>query len=350
MRNLCPLRISAILDVMRRIEERDAAAVASGALRAYRPVTAGLSMQNFCLFQNLPRKSLRNRRKESATLGNRQRNSPFERVGTISIQWTFRSFCAYYISFISIRQVNMIRFSKSDSSIGFVARRETNGPEARMLRAFLKEFLKDLENDSRRGEIAVFYEPMLPTGFPDRVVVRYDERAFDGWNDSRETLITNDLKILHHLTLAGPVSSDCIRMTLGFDYRQIVQSLERLNKAGMVDLVAGRWKAKPASSTFGVKEITAIEAKISDWTGALQQASLNQTFATASYVLTPCFTPPPSAQCLAASRGIGIFAFSSAAGRRRIKAARSAFRPVSYTPWLFNEWIGRKLAKRRRSA
>ena len=244
----------------------------------------------------------------------------------------------------------MILFEKSDSSIGVVTRRETRGPEARMLRAFLKRFLEDLDNGPRQGNIAVFNEPMLPTGFPDRVVVRYDARPFDGWNESRKFLTTADLKILHHLTVAGPNPSASLRDSLGFDFRQILQSLERLNAAGLVDLVSGRWKAKPLSSVFGVKEITAIEAKISDWPGALQQASLNQTFATKSYVLTPCFVPPPSAQSLAVSRGIGIFAFSSKTGSKRIKAAHPVFRPVSYTPWLFNEWIGRKLAKRRRSA
>ena len=244
----------------------------------------------------------------------------------------------------------MIHFTKSDSSIGFVARRETKGPEAHMLSAFLKGFLEELEDHPRRGSIAVFNEPMLPTGFPDRVIVRYDERPFNGWNDFRKNLTTIDLKILHHLTGAGSISSDAIQSSLGFSSRQILKSLERLNEAGLVNLVSGKWKAKPISEVFGVKEITAIEAKISDWPGALQQASMNQTFATKSYVLTPCFVPPPVAQSLAESRGIGIFAFSFESGVRRIKAAHSIYRPVSYTPWLFNEWIGRKLAKRRRSA
>ena len=252
-------------------------------------------------------------------------------------------------TFVTPRDI-MILFAKSDSSIGYVARRETKGPEARMLHAFLRTYLAKEANNPRGGSIAVFNEPMLPTGFPDRVVVRYDTKPFDEWNEFRKSLTTADLKILHHLTVAGPNPSAALRASLGFDFRQILQSLERLNAAGLVDLVSGRWKAKPLSSVFGVKEITTIEAKISDWPGALQQASLNQTFATNSYVLTPCFVPPPSAQSLAVSRGIGIFAFSAETGAKRLKAANPEFRPVSYTPWLFNEWIGRRLAKRRRSA
>ncbi len=244
----------------------------------------------------------------------------------------------------------MILFAKSDSSIGFVARRETKGPEARMLHAFLRAYLAKEVNRPCGGSIAVFNEPMLPTGFPDRVIVRYDETRYAHWEESRKKLTSVDLRILHHLTVCGPAPSEALRTMLGFDWRRLIQSLEHLNASGLVDLVAGAWKARTVSSVFGIREITSIEAKMSDWTGALQQASLNQTFATKSYVLTPCFAPPPGARSFADDRGIGIFAFSPAAGMRRVKAAQTFFKPVSYAPWLFNEWIGRRLAKRRRSA
>lgn len=101
------------------------------------------------------------------------------------------------------------------------------------------------------------------------------------------------------------------------------------------------WRAAPVRQVFAARRIIAFEAKISDWPGVLEQASLNRWFASESYVLAP--RGPRDPAILTAIRSLGIGLWIEGERRPSIPVSRrGASRPISYASWLFNEWAWRE--------
>ena len=111
--------------------------------------------------------------------------------------------------------------------------------------------------------------------------------------------------------------------------------------------------ARPSSikKVYGIRKIKAIEAKISDWNNVFQQALMNRLFASESYVLTPVSKPSTPIFEHAKQNGIGIFSLPQGEKfKTKWKPKLTSGLPVSYASWLFNEWIGRRLAQGERMA
>jgi hypothetical protein len=90
---------------------------------------------------------------------------------------------------------------------------------------------------------------------------------------------------------------------------------------------------------FAIRRIIAIEAKISEWRAALDQAFVNTWFTPESYILVPMIPKGAMLFDAAIQRGIGVLS-----KERPCLVPRKLGRPRSYASWLFNEWTWRLAA------
>ena len=236
--------------------------------------------------------------------------------------------------------MNVMEFNGSELRIGLVARNGTAGPEANLVEAF-KSYVPACFR-WKIGDVALFHEPQMETGFPDLVVVQYIPEAFTDWSARRSELRPLDLKVMHHLLHVRDADSRELIGTLGIGARALLAALERLLDANMITRSRSKWLPRPLKAVFGVRTIVAVEAKIKNWPGAFRQGQLNLWFASESYVLSPIEKPGRAALERSHRTGVGILLLN--ANRvRRLRSARKSRIPASYGSWVFNEWIGRHL-------
>lgn len=241
----------------------------------------------------------------------------------------------------------VLEFKKSDADIGISIRMQAKGPEAVLLNEFVEQYADKLT--SLKKHYALFFEPLVPTGYPDLVMVTYNPKKYKSWIKERAALSVLDLKVLHHLYFVKGSTSEVIENQLGLESKQLLQILEKLLDALLLKRSRNRWVPVSLQNSYGINNIKTIEAKISDWSGVLQQANMNRWFSSESCVLSPVLNPSTQVITKAKKSGIGIYSMSSSKIRIKIiqKPLRSTGLPVSYASWLFNEWIGRQLFRER---
>lgn len=242
----------------------------------------------------------------------------------------------------------LLEFKRSDSEIGISARTQIEGPESDLLNEFVEQYIDKLGASKRH--YALFYEPLLPTGYPDLVIVSYSPQKYESWTGERAKLGVLELKVLHHLYFVKGATSSSIEQQLGIDGRLLLKILERLLDASLVRRTKQQWLPRSLSVSYGISNIQTIEAKISDWRSALSQADMNRWFSSESYVLSPVSKPTEQVLNGARTRGVGIYSMPSSERAKIIqKPVRLGGLPISYASWLFNEWIGRQLSINRRT-
>ncbi len=244
--------------------------------------------------------------------------------------------------------VNLLEFKNSDPGIGISTRAQIEGPESVLVNEFVEQYASTL--CALKKHYALFYEPLLPTGYPDLVIVTYKPHKYESWADERSKLSVLELKVLHHLYFVGGSTSMLMEQQLGLESRLLLRSLERLMDASMVKRSRQKWFPMPLSGAYGISNIKTIEAKISDWQGAISQAGMNRWFSSESYILSPVSKPSRQVLNSAKTNGIGIYSMPSSTRARKIqKPERLSGLPVSYASWLFNEWIGRQLSRNQKA-
>jgi hypothetical protein len=216
---------------------------------------------------------------------------------------------------------------------GILFRKGRSGPEQDLVDWFL-----DLHAvKPKKGErLTIFREPRLPSGFPDLVVVVWNESVAAEWAAERRSILPSDLRLMQHLATAGPVRILDLKLLFG---PETERSLSRLERADMVVLQKGQWRARALSRTFAIRRIVAIEAKVAEWRAALDQAFINTWFTPESYVLVPAIPRGGSLLETALKHGIGVLSKE----KPRLVERRER-QPRSYASWLFNEWIWRLAA------
>ncbi len=207
------------------------------------------------------------------------------------------------------------------------------GPEADLVDWFMSQ----ASLEPPRGCCATaFREPRLASGSPDLVVVFWRQKAMDEWKAERVHIEDVDIRTMQFLVQHGHATVEELSTIFS---TPVEASIDRLHQAGMVRRMADGWRPRALSRCFAVREIIALEAKVSDWATALEQAFLNTWFASQSYVLVPHV--PRGGRLLdeAASRGLGVW--TRQAGRRLQATTSVTGLPISYASWLFNEWAWR---------
>lgn len=210
------------------------------------------------------------------------------------------------------------------------ARRRRPGPEADLVDWFLEAWPLITPDGCR---VTAFREPRIESGFPDLVLVVWDVIAAKRWNPLRAQLTKLDFRLMQFLINEDTSSYENLVNVFS---RRVNRHLARLEASEMVYEENGCWKAKCLSNIFAARHIVAIEAKMTHWTAALEQATLNTWFASMSNVLFPSIPKCESFLRSAHSRGIGIWTQSDCTERKLMP--ESSRLPISYASWLFNEW------------
>lgn len=238
-----------------------------------------------------------------------------------------------------------LEFKVCDSSIGYHARKVTLGPESDLVKAFLENGLEGKGYSFASERMAVFIEPKIDSGFPDIVLAEYNHSFFDIWNDARNELSCDELRMLSYLYSVEGADFSKIRGAMRVNAVSAAHSLELLIDADLIDrdLRSRVWRPRPLDEAFGVKRLIAIEAKVRNNDVVLEQASLNRWFASESYALTPV-APQREFKDRAHRVGVGMVTVAKDRTFRKCVGARRFLLPSSYASWQFNEWIGRRLA------
>lgn len=207
------------------------------------------------------------------------------------------------------------------------------GPEKELVGAFLS----DLPFSAPRGcNTTIFCEPRIESGVPDLVIVFWNQKVARRWTRERLGLTKDDIRLAHYMYQVGCISSAELQARY---LRPVKPILGRLEAAGLIRSKAGMWISRPLADSFAAKRIIAIEAKMSQWTRALQQAYHNTWFASDSFILWPRQQQPAQIETAASTFGVGV---CTPGGRLTFPSNHaSGALPRSYVSWLFNEWAWR---------
>ncbi|EHF1094954.1 hypothetical protein J0S19_001609, partial [Enterococcus faecalis] len=231
-------------------------------------------------------------------------------------------------------------FDENQKDIGLYTRTNTLGKEYDLVVEFISYYREYFFRYNKRKKLAIFIEPKIESAFPDIVIASYDDGAFNQWKSVRNTINTQDLKILTILIKNKGCKSEYLS-ELGFSDNQILKSLEKLIDCEMVFRSKEQWKPRRLDSYFGIKQLIAVEAKISDIKSVYSQTLMNTWFASESYALTISKKPHDQTKDMFYEKGLGLYTKSDKF--RKIIPAKKMSLPTSYISLQFNEWIGKSL-------
>lgn len=238
--------------------------------------------------------------------------------------------------------MDIIEVRDNYSALGISSRPITEGQEFDMVSEFI-DFKKESFKPSDHKQLAIFVETKINNAYPDVIFTEYNPAKYENWNSNRNKLTTADLKLLHFIYSKRNVTSQRIVKDLSIQYKTLLSSLEALIDAKLIDRVGGYWVIPDKREIFGVKRIEAVEAKISKWEMVMQQAIVNKSFASESFVLSKRKRIPDEKVVERMNAfGIGIYLYDSKqfscyspAGHNRL--------PSNYNSIYLNECIGRIL-------
>ena len=246
---------------------------------------------------------------------------------------------------------DMIRESKSFmhvmevydnyKKIGIDYRPITEGEENEMVRGFIEYRKESFAKRKTDNGMMIFTETKINQSYPDIIFIEYIHQKYDNWCEKRNMLVKDDYKVLHFIYQRNSVTSQQIIKGLNISYQKLLLSIESLIDAKLVDRLDGEWAILNKKDMFGVKKIETVEAKISNWNKVIQQALINKSFASESFVLSKRKRFPKQRDVeMANSFGIGIYLFDSNKYSQISKAKYSKF-PLNYNSIYLNECIGR---------
>src|SRR5262245_24424108 len=110
-------------------------------------------------------------------------------------------------------------------SVGAVCGAQRLGPEADLVDWFLETFPLSTPAGCRS---TIFREPRVATGFPDLVIVHWNEQSTEGWAPERHRLTDADMRVMHCLVEQRSVEEEVLKSWFSSD---IGRRLERLAAA-----------------------------------------------------------------------------------------------------------------------
>ena len=231
-------------------------------------------------------------------------------------------------------------FYENNENIGLKTRTNTYGKEYDLVWEFISYYEKRFYRYNKNNKLAVFVEPKIESTFPDIVLASYNETSYAEWSTTRNLLSVQELKILSILINKRSCDGEYF-IKLGYDAKQVLKSLEHLLDCGLIKRTARAWQVEPTNSFFGIKQLMAIEAKVSDVRSVYEQTLLNTWFASESYALLPVKQPQNSTRELFHKNGLGLY--TKPDGFKKVVHAQKKSLPTSYVSLQFNEWIGKSL-------
>jgi hypothetical protein len=183
-------------------------------------------------------------------------------------------------------------------------------------------------------------EPEIATGVPDLVAV-YHRLAVA--TAGTEHLGQLHFRVLHQLWRGGGACLEDLSALINLSVKALERTVGELLEAGLVWVRGEHFSARSLAAIFPARHIIAVEAKMTDWRGAVEQARMNLWFASESYILVPSRINLASVVEFAASVDVGVLAFD---GRRTRRCSRPQPRqiPASFGSWVLGEWSVRQHA------
>lgn len=226
--------------------------------------------------------------------------------------------------------------------IGLKSRICREGPELKLVEEFIYEIPKIFK--PKKNKLALFIEPLIEGAYPDIIVTEYNPKIIDSWKEQRNLLNNIDFKIFENLRQHGGLTSAELFKNTNHNYKVLLQSIEKLYDAGLIERKQEKWKPKPLDETYAVKRLVSIEAKMNEWKTLLSQADANQWFASESYALSSVKNPRESTINKFKDYGIGLYSLSNQKLVKLSEAKKQSL-PKSYMSWMFNEWVGRYVSQ-----
>ncbi len=225
--------------------------------------------------------------------------------------------------------------------IGINTRKITQGLEFEMVKEFI-QYKKNKFKPTSMNKLMIFIEPQINNSYPDIVFVQYNPNGFENWIPTRSKLTKSDYKICYHIYVTKRIEATEIVTQLGVSWKDTMLSIERLYDSGLIIRYKNKWCIKD-KSVFNVKRIEAIEAKINNLDIVFQQALVNKTFASESYILSNMSKNIDEEKLEKYGKfGIGLYSQVDKKFDLLKKPIKSSF-PVSFNSIYFNEWIGKVL-------
>jgi hypothetical protein len=213
------------------------------------------------------------------------------------------------------------------------ARTPVDGPEKTLLyKAIGNGLLRQRQLDRR-----VYIEPRMPTGYPD-IVIAYSSTRNTCCNPTRKMLKVSHLRVAQQIYHCQGVHFENLCEVLAIPRKHLKSIVSDLMHAGLIWRRGNYLATRSIKDIFPVREIVAVECKVSDWRGALRQAQSNVWFASESYILIPENSTLPSVKEACELSGIGLLVFT---GEEVINMQSAKKHPIpsSYGSWIVNEWV-----------
>jgi len=187
-------------------------------------------------------------------------------------------------------------------------------------------------------------EPYTGFGYPDLILVLWDHKIGDFWNEERNKLTNNDLKIAQHLyNCKNFKSKEDLSKELGFSVNQIKKILDNLyqSQITVMNKKGDKVKLRNKSEIFFIKDIITIEAKLKNWKDALFQASNSGYFSSEVYTLFPDKIVNDNVLKSYSDTDVGIITYESE--YQIIRPSSKKKTPITLNGWQFNEMVGRMI-------
>lgn len=207
------------------------------------------------------------------------------------------------------------------------------GPERDLVQRFLSQWNIDIPKGSR---VTLFEEPKLESGFPDLVAVVWNQKVMAKMHEGHKHLKIQDVRVQHYLYLVGRSTIEDLVMIYG---PTVHRSIERLHETKILKISKHSVQVNKLPELYAVTNIVAIEAKVSEWKMALDQAVRNLWFASDSFVLLPYI--PRGSKVLELATGLNIGVRWPGSPPISLVASKESSLPISYASWLFNLWCWR---------
>lgn len=231
----------------------------------------------------------------------------------------------------------IIDSTSSPKHLGLTLRTQRPGAESELLQSFLEQFKIRVPSGHK---VTLFKEPRIASGYPDLVIVVWNAKTTEQWHPLRTCLQPTDLRVLHFLSTQDKVQRTELIALFG---NQVALTIDKLEASQMVRVRGATIQSRQLSKVYAVRHIFAVEAKVSEWKGALEQASINRWFATSSNILMPKVPRGSMLLAQAETLGIGVWSIEDSILDARFRPTSPC--PVSYASWLFNEWVWRAHAE-----
>lgn len=236
---------------------------------------------------------------------------------------------------------NIIEIYDNYHNLGIKNRTITVGDEIKLVKEYVN-YRKESFIPASDRKLAIFLEIQVANAYPDIVFVEYNPENYFDWNEFRNQIGIQEMKILYHIYTTRGLDFNDLVTQLGITWKEAGSCIEKLYDSKLIKRENKQWMLVDQKK-ITTQKIEAVEAKLNQWEQVLQQSIINKNFASESYALSIAKSKPQKEILNKFKKfGIGV-CIKEGDNFNVIKEAKRNSMPVSFNSILFNEWIGRIL-------